>query len=30
MKGYEAIPELCEMVAVCDVNPEVAKKAANL
>lgn len=30
MKGYAAIPDLCEMVAVCDVNPEVAKKAADM
>lgn len=30
MKGYAAIPDLCEMVAVCDVNPETAKKAAEM
>jgi predicted dehydrogenase len=29
MKGYASIPEACEMVAVCDVNPETAKKAAD-
>jgi predicted dehydrogenase len=29
MKGYQSIPELCEMVAVCDVNPEIAKTAAD-
>ncbi|HVL38961.1 MAG TPA: Gfo/Idh/MocA family oxidoreductase [Fimbriimonadaceae bacterium] len=29
MKGYASIPELCEMVAVCDVNPETAKTAAQ-
>lgn len=30
MKGYAAIPDQCEMVAVCDVNPETAKKAAEM
>ena len=29
MRGYAAIPELCEIVATCDVNPETAKKAAE-
>jgi predicted dehydrogenase len=29
MKGYQSIPEQCEMVAVCDVNPEIAKQAAD-
>lgn len=29
MKGYASIPEECEMVAVCDVNPETAKSAAE-
>lgn len=29
MKGYQSIPDLCEMVAVCDVNPEIAKQAAD-
>lgn len=29
MKGYASIPDLCEMVAVCDVNPETAKLAAD-
>ncbi|HSI73744.1 MAG TPA: Gfo/Idh/MocA family oxidoreductase [Fimbriimonas sp.] len=29
MRGYASIPELCEIVAVCDVNPEMAKKAAD-
>jgi len=29
MKGYQSIPELCEMVATCDVNPEIAKQAAD-
>lgn len=29
MKGYESIPDLCEMVAVCDANPEIAKQAAD-
>lgn len=28
MPGYASIPDLCEMVAVCDVDPETAKKAA--
>ncbi len=30
MKGYAQIPEQCEIVAVCDVNDETAKKAAGL
>ncbi|RYG87068.1 Gfo/Idh/MocA family oxidoreductase [bacterium] len=30
MKGYAAIPEQCEIVAVCDVNEEAAKAAAEL
>lgn len=29
LPGYQALPELCEVVAVCDVNPETAKKAAE-
>ena len=29
MRGYAAIPEQCEIVAVCDVNPETAKSAAE-
>jgi predicted dehydrogenase len=29
MKGYASIPELCEIVAVSDVNPETAKQAAE-
>lgn len=29
MRGYAAIPELCEIVATCDVNPETAKAAAE-
>ncbi len=29
MRGYASMPELCEMVAVCDVNPETAKTAAE-
>ena len=29
MKGYQSIPELCEMVATCDVNGEIAKQAAD-
>lgn len=29
MRGYAAIPDLCEMVATCDVNEETAKKAAE-
>jgi predicted dehydrogenase len=29
MKGYASIPDECEMVAVCDVNEETAKKAAE-
>ena len=29
MKGYESIPDLCEMVATCDVNGEIAKQAAD-
>ncbi|MER3495978.1 MAG: gfo/Idh/MocA family oxidoreductase, partial [Armatimonadota bacterium] len=29
MTGYAAIPDQCEIVAVCDVNPETAKAAAE-
>jgi predicted dehydrogenase len=29
MKGYASIPEECEIVAVCDMNPEVAAEAAK-
>ncbi len=29
MKGYASVPDACEMVAVCDVNPETAKLAAD-
>lgn len=29
MPGYAAIPDLCEIVAVADVNPETAKAAAQ-
>lgn len=29
MRGYASMPDLCEMVAVCDVNPETAKTAAE-
>lgn len=29
MPGYASIPDLCEMVAVCDVDPEVAKAAGD-
>ncbi len=29
MPGYASIPELCEMVWVCDANPEIAKTAAQ-
>ena len=29
MRGYESMPDLCEMVAVCDVNPETANTAAQ-
>jgi len=29
MRGYAAIPEQCEIVAVSDVNPETAKAAAE-
>lgn len=29
MRGYASMPDLCEMVAVCDVNPETAKQAAE-
>jgi predicted dehydrogenase len=29
MPGYAAVPDLCEMVAVCDVNPETAQTAAK-
>jgi predicted dehydrogenase len=29
MRGYASMPDLCEMVAVCDVNPDTAKAAAE-
>ncbi|HZH98624.1 MAG TPA: Gfo/Idh/MocA family oxidoreductase [Fimbriimonadaceae bacterium] len=29
MPGYASMPDLCEIVAVCDVNPEIASKAAE-
>lgn len=29
MPGYAAVPELCEIVAVADANPETAQKAAE-
>jgi predicted dehydrogenase len=29
MPGYASMPDLCEMVAVCDINPEVARQAAD-
>lgn len=29
MRGYASMPDLCEMVVVCDVNPETAKQAAE-
>lgn len=29
MKGYASVPDACEMVAVCDVNPDTAKLAAD-
>lgn len=29
MKGYASVPDECEMVLVCDVNPETAKSAAE-
>lgn len=29
LPGYASIPDLCEVVAVCDINPEVAQKAAE-
>ncbi len=29
MRGYASMPDLCEMVAVCDVNPDTAKQAAE-
>ncbi len=29
MRGYASMPDLCEMVAVCDINPETAKTAAE-
>lgn len=29
MPGYASVPDLCEIVAVCDVNPETAQKAAE-
>jgi predicted dehydrogenase len=29
MRGYAAIPDLCEIVATCDVKEEIAKQAAE-
>ncbi len=29
MKGYNSMPDLCEIVAFCDVNPESAAKARD-
>jgi len=29
MPAYASMPDLCEIVAVCDVNPETAQKAAE-
>ena len=29
MPGYKSVPDLCEMVAVCDMNPETAAAAAK-
>jgi predicted dehydrogenase len=29
MPGYASMPDLCEIVALCDVNPETAQKAAE-
>jgi predicted dehydrogenase len=29
MPGYASIPDLCEIVWVCDINPETAKQAAD-
>ena len=29
LPGYQSIPDLCEVIAVCDINPEVAKEAAD-
>lgn len=29
MPGYASIPDLCEIVAVCDANPETAREAAE-
>lgn len=29
MAGYASIPDECEMVVVCDINPETAQKAAD-
>ena len=29
MPGYASVPDLCEVVAVCDVNAETAQKAAE-
>ena len=29
LPGYASVPDLCEVVAVCDVNPESAQKAAS-
>src|ERR1700729_2857934 len=28
MRGYAAIPDLCEIVATCDVKEDIAKEAA--
>ncbi|MFY9234493.1 MAG: Gfo/Idh/MocA family oxidoreductase [Fimbriimonadaceae bacterium] len=29
MPGYASVPDKCEMVAVCDINPDVAREAAD-
>ena len=29
LPGYASMPDLCEVIAVCDVNPETAQKAAE-
>lgn len=29
MPGYQTMPELCEIVAVCDANPDTARQAAE-
>ena len=29
MRGYATMPDLCEMVAVCDVNEKIAQEAAD-